>query len=338
MNLSTNLRQAIKRVVFGGETLPMRFFVGQPQPQEEISVWLHGFGLPRNVTRCHGPASVVPCTFWIAFEKERVPSDKQCAHMTLQFRENSNRQKLLGELGLRCTHTIQAGASAVLVFEPRSAINYCHPQLRLYAHTMLQRWRQRHSKSKIELSPLEQRAMSVLFTCPRPISLVSVAEAGRESMFPLNVMSDVNDEYFAFALTASKIPAQFLETARRFALSVTPIDQAPVAFALAVNHNIPSIEFRDLPFETRQSQKLQLPVPVFSPRVREMEIESVHRIGSHSLFVARTMSDERRAGGPEFSVVHGFYQSWRLRHGLDSASSITRDAQIRAGTLSGALS
>lgn len=338
MKLSTNLRQVLKRAIFGGETLPMRFFIGQPQPQNEVSVWLHGFGLPRNVTRCHGPASVVPCTFWIAFEKERVPSEKQCARMSLQFRENSQQQKLLGELGLRCTHTIEAGPSAILVFEPRSATNYCHPKLRLYAHTMLQRWKQRHSKSKIELSPLEQRAMSVLFTCPRPISLVSVAEGGRASMFPLNVMSDVNDEYFAFALTASKIPAQFLESARRFALSVAPIDQAPVAFALAVNHNIHSIEFRDLPFETRPSQRLRLPVPVFSPRVREMEIESVHKVGSHSLFVAQTMSDERRAGGPEFSVVHGFYQSWRLRHGLDSASSITRDAQIRAGTLARALS
>jgi flavin reductase (DIM6/NTAB) family NADH-FMN oxidoreductase RutF len=338
VKLSTKLRQALKRIVFGEDTLPMRFFIGLPQPQEEVSVWLQGFGLPRNVTRCHGPASVVPCTFWIAFDKERLPSEKQCTQMSLQFRESSKRQRLLGELGLRCTHTIQAGPSAILVFEPRNAVNYCHPKLRLYAHTMLQKWRQRHSKSKIELSPLEQRAMSVLFTCPRPISLVSVAEADRASMFPLNVMSDVNDEYFAFALTASKIPAQFLQTARRFALSVTPIDQAPVAFALAVNHNIPSIEFCNLPFETRSSLKLRLPVPVFSPRVREMEIESVHRVGSHSLFVARTMSDERRASGPEFSVVHGFYQSWRLRHGLDSASSIALDAQIRAGTLSGALS
>jgi flavin reductase (DIM6/NTAB) family NADH-FMN oxidoreductase RutF len=338
LKLTANLRQALKKIVFGGNALPMRFFTGQQQPQQEVTVWLHGFGLPRNVTHCHGPASTIPCTFWIAFDRERTPTEKQCALMSLQFRERNERQRLLGELGLRCTHTIQAGASSILVFEASSAVNYCHPRLRLYAHTLLQRWRQRQSKSKIKLSPLEQRAMSVLFCCPRPISLVSVAEAGRASMFPLNIMSDVNDEYFAFALTASKIPAQFLESARRFALSVTPIDQAPVAFALAANHNVPSIEFCDLPFETRPSPKLRLPVPVFSPRVREMEIESVHRIGSHSLFVARAISDVRLSGGLEFSVVHGFYQAWRLRHGLDTASSIARDAQIRGGSLSGALS
>jgi flavin reductase (DIM6/NTAB) family NADH-FMN oxidoreductase RutF len=337
VSLATKFRRALKKTVLGGETLPMRFFIGQPQPQKEITVWLHGFGMPRDVTRCHGPASVIPCTFWIAFDKGNIPTGEQCTRMSLQFRENSRRQKLLGELGLRCTHTVEAGDSVLLVFEPRSATNCCYPRLQLQARMLLQNWRQRKSKSKIKLSPLEQRAMSVLFTCPRPISLVSVVDAGRASMFPLNVMSDVNEEYFAFALTASKIPAQFLESARRFALAVTPIEHAPVAFALAANHNVHSIDFRDLPFETRLSQKLGIPVAAFSPRVREMQIETVRRVGSHSLFVARVLSDEGLEAGPEFSVVHGFYQSWRLRQGLDSASSIARDAQIRAGSLSGAL-
>jgi flavin reductase (DIM6/NTAB) family NADH-FMN oxidoreductase RutF len=338
MMIETKLRQALKQIVFGEDTLPMRFFIGQPQPQEEVAVWLHGFGPPRNVTRCHGPASTVPCTFWIAFDAARIPGEKECAHMSLNFCESGKRQRLLGRLGLKCTHTFHAGESAILVFAPRSAVSYCHPRFRLYAHELRQRWRQRHSTSRIKLSPLELRAMSILFTCPRPISLVSVAEPGRASMFPLNVMSDVNADYFAFALTASKIPAQFLLSAGRFALSVTPIEQAPVAFALAANHNVSSIEFSDLPFPTRLSPEFGLPVPVFSPRVREMEIESVNRVGSHSLFVARTVSDERTAGGLEFSVIHGFYQAWRIRHGLDSPSSIAKDARIRAGTLSSALS
>jgi flavin reductase (DIM6/NTAB) family NADH-FMN oxidoreductase RutF len=332
------LRQIFKKVILGGEVLPMRFFIGQPQPQEEVAVWLHGFGPSRDVTRCHGPASTVPCTLWVAFDASKVPSEKQCARLSLRFRECRGRMRLLGEIGLKCTHTIDAGPSSLLVFEPRHAVNYCHPRASFYAHMLLQMWRQRNINSTIRLSPLEQRAMSVLFTCPRPISLVTVSQAGRSNMFPLNVMSDVSDEYFAFALTASKSPAQFLQSARRFALSVTPFEQAPIAFAMAVNHNTFWIEFDELPFPTRPSAKLGLPVPTFSSRVREMEIESVHRVGSHALFVARTISDERLTYGPEFSVVHGFYQSWRLRHGLDTPSSIARDADIRAGALSGAIS
>jgi flavin reductase (DIM6/NTAB) family NADH-FMN oxidoreductase RutF len=338
IKLKSRLRQSLKEILFGAETLPMRFFIGQPQPQEEVAVWLHGFGPPRNVTRCHGPASTIPCTFWIAFNAVNIPREKECARMSLNFREAGNRQRLLGTLGLRHTDTIQAGKSVILVFEPRSAVSYCHPRFSMYAHEARQRWNQRHSTSKIKLSSLEQRAMGVLFTCPRPISLVTVAEPGRASMFPLNVMSDVNDRHFAFALTASKIPAQFLASAGRFALSVTPIEQAPVAFALAANHNVASVEIRALPFPTRLSPQFRLPVPIFSPRVREMEIESVNRVGSHSLFVARTVTDERTADGLEFSVIHGFYQAWRIRHGLDSPSSIAQDALIRAGTPSSAVS
>lgn len=329
MKLFTALRLSLEKFAFGGDVLPLRFFIAQSQPQEEIEVWLYGFGAPRNVTRRQGPASTIPFTFWVAFDADEIPVDRQSARMSLRFHATGNRRRLLGKLGLRRTHTIRAGKSAILVFEPSSAANYCRPVLRLCVHFLLQMWKQRHSK--IRLSLLEHRAMSALFICPRPISLVSVAEPGRASMFPLNVMGDVDEEYFAFALTASKIPAQFLSNARRFALSVTPIGQAPLAFALAANHNVPSIDFADLPFPTRLSPKLGLPVPVFSPRVREMEIESVHAVGSHALFVARTISDERTASGPEFAVVYGLYQAWRIHQGLDSASSIGRDAAIRGG-------
>ena len=335
-SFSKLLKQAVKKVVFGDEVLPIRFFIGQPQPQQEVTVLLRGFGPARDVTRCHGPASTIPLTFWITFDGDGVPSETQCARMSLDFRERSGRQRLLGTLGLIRTHAFPAGESTIVVFEARSATGHCHPKLRLLSPALLQRWRQRHSPPKVKLSPFEHKAMSVLFTCPRPISLVSVAEPGRTSVFPLNVMSDVNERYFAFALTASKIPAQFLSSARRFALSAIPFEQAPVAFALAVNHNVPSFDFSDLPFPTTLSRELRLPVPVFAPRVREMEIESVNRVGSHSLFVARVLSDERLAGGDEFSVIHGFYQAWRMRQGLDSASSIERDEKIRTATLASA--
>jgi flavin reductase (DIM6/NTAB) family NADH-FMN oxidoreductase RutF len=333
MKLPRRLRHGLEKILLGEDTLPLRFFIAQPQPQQEIQVWLHGVGQPRDVTRCHGPASTIPFTLWVAFDANETPDDKICERMSLQFREAGERERLLGRLGLRRTHTIAVGSSSILVFEARSASNYCRPQLRLFLHFLLQMWKQRHSK--IKLSRLEHRAMSALFICPRPISLVSVAEPGRASMFPLNVMGDVNEDHFAFALTSSKIPARFLASARRFALSAIPIEQAPVAFALAANHNVPSIDFADLPFPTRPSSHLGLAVPTFALRVREMEIESVHQVGSHSLFVARVVSDERRSDGPEFSVVHGFYQMWRLRNGLDSADSIALDASIRAGTLTG---
>jgi flavin reductase (DIM6/NTAB) family NADH-FMN oxidoreductase RutF len=333
VKVKQQFRQAFKKIVLGGDLLPLRFFIEQPQPQQEITVLLHGCGPVRDVTHHHGPASTIPFTLWIAFDVGKSPSKEQCPRLSLHFRETSGRQRLLGKIGLRWFQTIKACSSDILVFQPHSAVNYCYSILHRNAQILLQMWRQRQSKSKIRLSMLEYQAMSVLFTCPRPISLVSVAQTDRSSMFPLNVMGDVDERRFAFALTASKIPAQFLQTAGRFALSVTPIEQAPIAFALAANHNTFSFDFKGLPFPTRPSKEFGIPVPAFAPRVREMEIESVHKVGSHSVFVARTVSDEQFDSRSEFSVTHGVYQAWRIRHGLDSMASIAEDARIRAGTL-----
>lgn len=328
------LRHTVKKIAFGGDLLPMRFFIEQPQPQSEITVWLEGNGPIRDVTRCHGPASTVPCTFWIAFGRGETPSERACERLSLAFRETRSNE-LLGRIGLKWRQAVGAGPIEIAVFEARCAVNRCHRGIHSYAHTWLRMWKQRKSKSTIRLSALEHVAMSVLFTCPRPISLVSVDHAGAANLFPLNVMSDATNDYFAFALTACKLPAQMLEKAGRFALSATPMEYAPTAFALAVNHNRPSIQWSDLPFPTRLSKTFGIPVPVFASRVREMTIDAVHRVGSHSLFVARTVAEERRSTCPEFSVVHGFYQAWRIRHGLDTEDSVVKDAMIRGGTLSG---
>ena len=46
-----------------------------------------------------------------------------------------------------------------------------------------------------------------------------------------------------------------------------------------------------------------------------MEIEAVRKLGSHTLFVARIIRDERRSDGPQFFMIHGLYQAWRRSTG-----------------------
>jgi hypothetical protein len=47
-------------------------------------------------------------------------------------------------------------------------------------------------------------------------------------------------------------------------------------------------------------------------RVRELELEKVHSIGSHSFFVARILGDTVFSTEPSLCVIHGYYQTWRL--------------------------
>ena len=104
-------------------------------------------------------------------------------------------------------------------------------------------------------------------------------------------------------------------------------------YGLAVNHTKECIDWEQLPFATKASTKFRIPVPVFAPRVREMEVSKVHKIGSHTFFMARIVSDQTYSAGPVLCAVHGFYQAWRLKgRSVELQTSITENARSKKGT------
>jgi hypothetical protein len=143
-------------------------------------------------------------------------------------------------------------------------------------------------------------------------------------------MGDVGEKYFAFCLKAGKLPAQFVEKTGRIVLNSVPMADAPIAYRLGPNHNVPTIDWNKLPFPSRVSQTFKMPVPSFAFRVREMQVEQIHRLGFHTFFLARVISDEQLANVPEFCVAHGFYEDWRIRQrGIDKQRANAEDARVR---------
>jgi flavin reductase (DIM6/NTAB) family NADH-FMN oxidoreductase RutF len=245
----------------------------------------------------------------------------------------------LGEIGLEpatAISPISVAGSALFFFRPRSSANYCLPKLRLWAHYLLHEYSQRRkvNTSGMTMTFLEKRAAIVTFIRPHPVSLVSVADKDGANIFTMNIMGDLGNGHFAFALKASRTGAQIVERARRLALSTVPVPHAPFVFQLAANHFKQSIELDQLPFATKMSATLHLPVPVFALRVREMEVEELRRIGSHTFFVARIISDETFARSEAVCAIHGFYQAWRLRGDRDALrASLVEDARNKRGTV-----
>lgn len=331
MSIKKRLRQIVKNVVLGGDALPQRFFLGQSTPQTEITVLLQGMGEPQDVTYRHTLACPAPFTVCIAFEEKSLPQENDRNKLTLQFCETGGRRRILGEIGLRWTQTISKPNASFLFFHARSAANYCLPPIRLWTNKLLHTYAQRRSGSDIKMSDVERDALAVMFICPRPVSLVSVANGAEGNIFPINVMGDLNNGYFAFGLKDGKLPAQFVEQVRQIALSSVPMREAAFAYSLGANHNKRFIDWYKLPFETKPSETLHVPVPVFAYRVREMHIESHHNMGSHILFIARVVSESEFSQGPELCVVHGFYQAWRIRElGVNRLQSCAEDARVRA--------
>jgi flavin reductase (DIM6/NTAB) family NADH-FMN oxidoreductase RutF len=333
MSIAKRSRKAVKNLLFGGDPIPQRVFLGQQSPQTEVSVWLHGMGSPLDVTCRHTMACADPFVLCIAFSENQGPTDKEARHLTLKFCERDGQKRVLGEIGLKCVERIAMNGRDFVLFRASSAANYCIPKLRLWAHYLLYaRTHRRTNNTEMKPSFLETRAMEVMFVCPRPISLVSVITDIKGNMFPMNVMGDIDKDYFAFALRDAKMPAHLVEDAGRLALSSVPFEQGAFAYQLAVNHNKQSINWYELPFETKKSKNFQIPVPVFAYRVREMEVEKIHRGGSHIFFIARVVSDEIFSEGKELFVVHGLYEAWRLRKtNSEWGSALADDASIKSG-------
>jgi flavin reductase (DIM6/NTAB) family NADH-FMN oxidoreductase RutF len=329
MSMIEQSRRRIRKLVFGDTLLPQEFTVGMAEPHAEIAVWLHGLGKPVDVTCRHSTACSEPFRVCIAFREGEVLSEASFQHLYLRVCEREGQRRVLGEIGLQPKETISVPELQIRVFAARSAANYCLPPARLGAHYLVQAYflRRKPNTSGMTMSFLERRAAMVMFIRPHPVCLGSVIAAGGGNIFPMNLMGNLGSGYLAFALKDSRRAAHLVEQAGCIAISSVPIAQAPFAFRLAVNHFKDSIDWEQLPFSTVPSSTFGIPVPQFALRVRELQVERVHRIGSHTLFVARIVRDERSSAEPELCVIHGFYQAWRLRgRSTELKAALTADA------------
>jgi flavin reductase (DIM6/NTAB) family NADH-FMN oxidoreductase RutF len=311
MTVKHRVAIAVKRIFLGKLNQPQQCNIGIHDPQPEIRVWLHGIGAPRDVTFTHSIACASPFTICIgggAWPCDRTPGKR----LALQFREHDDENRLLAELALRHTAAILTNGPALHLFQVESCENYCLPKGRLWAHYLHLAYLQSRSTSHIRMSACEAHAMIAAFICPRPVVLVSAVSGNRSNIFPMNLLGNVGDGYFAFALDSTRLAAPLAADAGTVALSSIPMEHSEVARQLGKNHKQETISWNQLPFPTKPSTAFSIPVPCFASRVIELQIEATRNLGSHTFFMARVIRDERRSDGAQFFMVHGIYQSWRL--------------------------
>jgi hypothetical protein len=313
--MSLPVFKALKRLAMGDSIFPQQVTIGMRDPQREVTVSLHGLDEPRDVTNRHVMACVDPLTIGVVFDPDWKTPENGAARLSLRFRERRGARRLLGEIRLAGTGEL-FGADGLRLFRIRGSSNYCLPRLRLWAHfayLFYRRWRF-NNNPEIKITPRDAHTMIVFFICPRPVVLVSVVHGESGNVFPMNLMGPIGEGKFAFALNSTRHAAPIVVNARRAAISNVPLTEAVLAKGLGRNHLKASIDLSGLPFESHPSPLFGFPVPDFAVRVRELEIESSERLGSHTFFIARLVRDERLTAAQEFFYVHGIYQAWRIRN------------------------
>lgn len=314
MHIPVPLRRSLKRLVFGPSDFPQQYPVGMRDPQSEVGVWLRGLGAARDVTHCHLMACGAPFTIGVGLNPKDDLSQHKHAELSLQFRQQSGEHRLLGEIGLRFSSLITEGNQTLGLFQVKSYRNYCQARARLWARYVQYAYkRSQAGNSDVPITAGEVHAMIVFYICPRPVVLVSATDGNANNMFPMNLMGSIGGGYFAFALNSNTPASTLVERSGFAALSSVPMEQTSLAFSFGKNHRRESIDWNQLPFPTRRSTRLGLPVPGFSLRVREMQIACARKVGSHTLFIAQCIHDEHWVDGLEFFMVHGLYQAYRVK-------------------------
>jgi flavin reductase (DIM6/NTAB) family NADH-FMN oxidoreductase RutF len=305
-------RKLVRQLMLGRHELPQQCILGMSDPQDEVAVELYGLSTPRDVTNRHTLACAAPFAVCVRLESGLEQRLREARRLSMHFRDRDS-QRLLGELRLQFSGIVHFDDQEAYCFAVSRCRNYCLPQAQLwlrYLHGAYVRWRR---PPYMRLASNDIRAMPIFFICPRPVGLVSVgAEVG--NLFPMNLMGSLGERHFGFALNSTRTSASLVKRAGRLALSDVPLSQASLARDLGKNHRKEFIEWHDLPFNTRPSKKLGLPVPSFSLRVREMEVITAREMGSHTFFLAHILEDEYCADGLQFFMVHGIYQAWREKH------------------------
>jgi flavin reductase (DIM6/NTAB) family NADH-FMN oxidoreductase RutF len=312
MSITRQLGRSLNRIVYGDTSIPQEFTIGLRQPQGEIAVFLHGFGAPLDVTERHTMACCAP--FMMGVSLDGV-GNTESGDISLRFCERGGDNRVLGVIRLAPNTAVSLDGSELILFDVISSTNYCLARLRLWAHYLpaaYSNWR-RFKTFDVKMHSREIRASQVAFIRPHPLMLGSVNGESGGNIFPMNLLGDLGNHYFAFALKDSRRPAHLVERLGSIAVSNVPLSLCSVAFKLAANHTKESIEWSQLSFPLMRSRNLLIPVPASAPRVRELKVDRVHKIGSHTLFIARIISDEWHWDDPQVHIVHGFYQHWRLR-------------------------
>jgi len=308
MTIAHNFRGLLKRAAFGPVYYPQNVTVGLCDPQAEIDVWLHGLDESVNVTYCHIMASSAPLTIGISCQQTMAAALGRGKGLSLRFQKHGGEQALLGEIALDYYRAVPIGERQLCLFRVSGYRNYCLPWLRLWAHHQQYRKTYRPDKNPdVPITLLEARAMIVFFLCPRPVNLVTVEEGDRGNMFPINLMGSLGDGYFGFGLNSHRMSAPLVNRVRRVVFSSIPFEQVSVVARMGANHRKSSIAWKDLPFRVIRPKSIGAPVPKFAVRAREMEVEDAYPLGSHTLFVAKIVSEEQLAYKPQFFDMHGLY-------------------------------
>ncbi len=304
-----------KRALLGYEPGQEHVAVGLCAPQQQIDVWLTGLGAPRNVTENCTIVSLRPLRVALGFEKH-VTREISNARLELVFKERAANAKTLGTFSIVAPEWIALDDLQLGVFQTARDENFCLAPWQLRAHYLYRQWElRRRPAHNFKMTFDDMRRHFIFYICPRPVVLVTAQDQTqtRSNLFPMDLLGPLAGDYFALALRTTSPSVKTMADAGKIVLSDAPFEMKTMVYALGKNHRVEQINWAELPFELAPSPAFGFPVPQAALQIRELQVEHVHEIGSHTLFLTRIVSHTHCAQGQQLFHVHEYYHQYQHR-------------------------
>jgi hypothetical protein len=317
--------QLAKLFLGGSLKLPMWVPV-EANPPEAALVLLEGWGKePLDVSQRHAIVEMNPLLIGVLLAKDEPLAP--AAEPSLVVMERSPVRRRLGRVRLSPRRRILLATSShefstLQIFSADGSSNDCLDLPRLQLGYLLERWRLALDKNPRNepMIPMELFCMWVLYSYPRRVNVVSFLHPSGFNMFPMDLVSGFEGDQGLLCLHRARPCIPLVRDARKLAVCSVPVEDAPRVFAIGKNHQVATLDRRELPFETMPSPAFGIPVPKGALSIREVAIEEIHDTPLHHILVGRTVS--YAGGGPAMALVHRLYYQRLLREGRPMRASI----------------
>lgn len=307
-----NARQSVKRLLFGGAYLTQAANIGIFSPQQEVVVHLAGNRGPIDVTHANVICSLNPLCIGV-----RLPTETDSAAIR-QFRfTHIASNTLLASIDVAFDRVLSFGDHSLHLFRAKASHRYFPSLLQQWAGSAWLRLRHRNATTSphaSDVDALQRDAVFAFYMCPRPVVMVSAGSARASNIFPMDLTGPVAPGFASFCLNTGKAVIDLIRDSRRLAVSSVPLDSAELAFSCGKNHRSRTVDRTTLPFWTRRSARLALPVPEFALDIAEYLVHDVHSLGSHTLFIARELERTVIRRAPQLHLTMATYIAFRERH------------------------
>jgi flavin reductase (DIM6/NTAB) family NADH-FMN oxidoreductase RutF len=299
------MKQLLKRILFGAAPWQAHATVGLRDPSRVTRVVLDGLGERRDVSDDHVPVSLRPLTIGLCLDASETPATD--LRLTLEDWDDGSRVR--GRIWLRPQQSIAlpSGRHRLWICEVMRSSNGCLAPLHMYAREARDAWHRRGKPNpyNFTMSVDGLRALNVYYMRPRPVSFVTVIDGGASDLFPMDLIGPVSSGQFLMALRSTSPAIPLMRSSRRLAVSALPAAFKQAAYALGKHHERMCVDWAALPFATLASPEFGLPVPRDALFVRELEIQAVHSIHSHTFFVTDVVRQTLMGDGPAFCHMAG---------------------------------